>query len=145
MKSWECGSQWFRSRPLMLRLWPTGAAAVPDQQPQPRPHDGGAEWLWQVHGLEGAAEGPGALWGHGGCGACYWPQGHEQGGAVWCAGPQHSGMDWRPLHAHPQVGPCEVWVRGVCGGRLKPQHCIQVRVTAAGVCTAVDACVEFDG
>ena len=44
-----------------------GFATVPDHSVAPRPDDGGSQWEWQVHSLEGAPQGPGA---HGECGGC---------------------------------------------------------------------------
>lgn len=95
---------------LKMRLWSIGAPAVPDQQPQPWADDGGPQRLRQVNSLARAAQGLGAVRGSGGCGACHWPESHEQGGALWCAWSQHPRMDWWSLYAHPQVMPLAVWV-----------------------------------
>ena len=32
--------------------WMEKVIAVPDLQPAPRPHDGGAQWQWEVHSME---------------------------------------------------------------------------------------------
>jgi hypothetical protein len=54
-----------------------GHPALPDHQLAPWPHDGGAQWLRQVHCLEGAAQGPGEARGCRGRGTRHRPEGPQ--------------------------------------------------------------------
>ena len=77
-----------------------GVAALSDHRAAPWPHDGGPQWQWQVHGLEGPAEGSGAPSRDGGCGPCHRPQGHFQGAFVRSFGSKHTRVDRRTFYPH---------------------------------------------
>ena len=48
-----------------------GATTVSDTAAGPRGDDGGAQWEWQEHGMEGVAQGTGENGECGGRGPCY--------------------------------------------------------------------------
>ena len=85
----------------------SGAATLPNHEPQPRSHARWNEWRRKDNCLEGAAQGPGEMGEGGRSGACDQCQGNEQGRPVWSARPQHQRMDRRTLHVcHQKVSAC---------------------------------------